>query len=95
MMQRSRIVFYSAALGMLAVWLLACPAAKTAIDVGQLVGCVLSHESEPIPQIVADCEKYGAPTVQDVETILEQHRAATARERAAGVLPPCDAGDAK
>lgn len=92
-MRQHRTVFYSAALALLAAWLLACPqAAQTAVDIGGLVGCILSHENEPVSQIVTDCAKYGAPTVQDVENVLEQHRAATARERAVGKLPGCDGG---
>lgn len=88
-------ILISCSLGMLAVWLLACPqAVKTVVDVGGLVGCVLSHETDPVQQIVnVDCKDQFANVdgdgVQIAESILEQHRAAIARERASGQLPSC------
>lgn len=80
MRQRSRPIFYSAALGMLAAWLLACPP-KTAVDEVNLAICVLDHSSEPPAQIVTDCQKQGyAVTIDIVTSILAAHRAAEERE---------------
>jgi hypothetical protein len=79
---KARWIFVSAALGMLAVSLLACPqAVKTAVDGGNYAVCILNHSTETPAQIVDDCQKQGYNVDIDiVQAVLLAHRAAAERE---------------
>lgn len=91
MARTPRLLGFSASVAIFAAFAaaeLACTPQQAAIvsSVIDVVGCVADHQSEPDPQVVAECVRDNV-TVEDVLQILARQRRATDRARAAACVP--------